>query len=57
MLNLPTVKLSSGLAQICNKVLWSTNEKFMCELKKATVPTLTGTTDVDNLIRHFSLRI
>lgn len=26
-------------------------------LKKATVPTLTGTTDVDNLIRHFSLRI
>lgn len=57
MLNLPTVKLSTGLAQICNKVLWSTNEKFMCELKKATVPTLTGTTDVDNLIRHFSLRI
>lgn len=31
MLNLPTVKLSTGLAQICNKVLWSTNEKFMCE--------------------------
>lgn len=28
---IPTVKLSTGLAQICNKVLWSTNEKFMCE--------------------------
>lgn len=26
-------------------------------VKEATVPTLTGTTDVDNLIRHFSLRI